>query len=207
MKATPEPKMAAGEIPGYTYGTPDLARSPVSLAELEELKQSAGFTAQDERYLRLAGEVLADQTRTLVETWRGLIARIPHLAKHSKDLDGQAIPRYSERSRLRFEQWILDTCFRPYDQNWLNYQQEIALRHTGVKKNKTDEVESTPHIPLRHVIAFAAVMNQTIKPCLASKGHTAEEVENMHSAWSKSLQLQIALWARPYTEPHAPNQW
>jgi hypothetical protein len=28
---------------------------------------------------------------------------------------------------------VLDTCFRRNDQDWLNYQQEMALRHTSVK--------------------------------------------------------------------------
>ena len=100
---------------------------------------------------------------------------------------------------VRFEQWVFDTCFRPYDQDWLNYQHEIALRHTSLKKNTTDGVDSTPYVPLRDIIAFIAVMNETIKPYLSAKGHTVEDVEQMNRAWTKSLQLQIALWARPYT--------
>jgi hypothetical protein len=44
------------------------------------------------------------------------------------------------------------------------------------------------------------VMNETIKPYLAAKGHTAEDVEKMHLAWTKSLQLQVALWAQPYSD-------
>jgi len=43
-------------------------------------------------------------------------------------------------------------------------------------------------------------MNETIKPYLAAKGHSAEEVDKMHLAWSKSLQLQLALWTGPYME-------
>ncbi|HVV43571.1 MAG TPA: protoglobin domain-containing protein [Bryobacteraceae bacterium] len=116
----------ASQIPGYTYGTPDAARSPISIAEFEQLKQSVGFTTEDERCLRIAGEVLRGQTKELVETWRGEIAKAPHLARHSRDPNGKPIQRYSEASGLRFQQWILDTCLRPYDQDWLNYQQEIA---------------------------------------------------------------------------------
>ena len=199
-------KIVAPNISGYTYGTAASAISPLSVDELEKLKQSVGFVEEDERYLRLAGEVLADQTKQLVEKWRGVIAAAPHLAKHSRSPDGKPIAHYSENSGLRFEQWILDTCLRPYDQDWLNYQQEIALRHTSRKKNTADGVESTPYVPLRYVIAFAAVINDTIKPFLAAKGHSAAEVEKMHSAWSKSVQLQIALWAAPYIEP-AGNEW
>lgn len=208
MKTVIETKKVAAQIPGYTYGASDVATSPTSISQLAKLKQSVGFTEEDERYLKMAGEVLADQTKALVETWRGAIAQMPHLAMHSKDPEGKTIPRYSELSGLRFEQWILDTCFRTYDQDWLNYQQEIALRHTSIKKNKTDGVESTPFIPLRDIIGFTAVMNETVKPFLASKGRPSDEVERMHSAWRKSVQLQIALWAQPYTSSAlAPDEW
>ena len=69
---------------------------------------------------------------------------------------------------------------RPYDQDWLNYQQEIALRHTSLKKNQADGVRSTDHVPYRDIVAFVAVMNETIKPYLALRGNTPKEVEGMH---------------------------
>jgi hypothetical protein len=168
-----------------------------------------GFTEEDERNLRLAGEVLGDQTKAIVEHWRsGIIASIPNLARHSRSLSAEAIPEYLARSNLRFEQWILDTCLRPYDQDWLNYQSEIALRHTSAKKNKVDGVHSAPFVPLRDVIGFVAVMNETIKPYLAAKNHSARDVEKMHAAWCKSMQLQIALWTRAYMDDrHLFNQW
>lgn len=199
----------AEHIDGYTYGTAAVATSAVSLQELEDLKTTVGLTADDERYLRLAGSVLTDQTKEIVDHWRSrIIAGIPNLARHSRSLEGEAIPKYSERSGLRFQQWILDTCFRPYDQDWINYQQEIALRHTSLKKNQVDGVRSTGFVPLRDIIAFVAVINETIKPYLAGKGHAPAEVERMHRAWCKSLQLQLALWAKPYTDASkAAGEW
>jgi Protoglobin len=199
----------AEDISGYTYGSAEIARSQVSLRELEDLKVTLGFTEEDQRSLNLAGTVLTGQTKQIVEHWRsGIIAGIPHLARHSRTLDGDPIPEYLAKSNLRFQQWILDTCERPYDQAWLDYQQEIALRHTSLKKNQVDNVHSTPYVPLRDVIAFVPVMNETIKPYLAAKGHSTDEVERMHRAWCKSLQLQIALWARLYTDSkQASNEW
>jgi hypothetical protein len=194
--------MGAGErgpsqISGYAYGT--VGASPVSLPDLESLKISVGWSDEDDRYRRMAGEVLSDQTRRLVDHWRReIIGNIPNLIRHSRTPDGERLPDYQIKSGLRFEQWVLDTCFRPYDQDWLNYQHEIALRHTSLKKNSTDGVDSTPYVPLRDIIAFVAVMNETIKPYLAAKGHSAEEVGKMHRAWTKSLQLQLALWTLPY---------
>jgi hypothetical protein len=208
-EAVMHPKMIAEHIHGYTYGTPEVAKSSVSMRELEDLKISVGFTEDDQRYLRLAGEALAGQTKQLVDHWRnGIIAGIPNLARHSRTPEGEAIPDYLAKSGLRFEQWILDTCLRPYDQDWLDYQQEIAVRHTSLKKNKVDAVRSTPYVPLRDIVAFIAVMNETIKPYLAKKGHSVEDVGKMHQAWCKSIQLQLALWSKSYIDnAQAPNEW
>jgi hypothetical protein len=199
----------AADLPGYSYGAAEIARSSVSLDELAELKVSAGFTDEDERFLRVAGQVLGDQTEQIVHHWRSqIIAGIPNLARHSRTPEGQAIPEYLERSNARFQQWILDTCLRPYDQEWIDYQQEIALRHTAIKKNVADGVRSTPYVPLRDVIAFLGVMNETIKPYLASKGNSADEVEKMHTAWCKSIQIQLALWIGPYADTRSsPKEW
>ena len=41
---------ASETIPGYAYGADAVAKSWISLQELELLKISAGFTAEDERY-------------------------------------------------------------------------------------------------------------------------------------------------------------
>lgn len=187
--------------PGYTYGGPEVPRSRLNVQDLENLKVSAGFTDEDERYLRLAGEVLRGQTEQIVRHWRsGIIASIPNLARHSRTPEGDPIPLYLENSNLRFERWILDTCLRPYDQDWINYQQEIALRHTSAKKNQVDGVRSTSYVPLRDIIAFIAVMNETIKPYLAARGDSVDEVEKMHRAWCKSMHLQLALWVGPYSD-------
>jgi hypothetical protein len=192
-------EIAAG-IPGYTYGSADVSPSPVSLQELENLKATVGWTDEDERWRRVAGEVLADQTTQIVAYWRaGIIASIPHLARHSRTPEGEALPDYQAKSGVRFEQWILDTCFRPYDQAWLDYQHEIALRHTSAKKNRTDGVNSTAFVPLSDIVAFIVVMNETIRPYLAARGHSAEDVEKMHRAWRKSVQLQAAIWSKPYS--------
>ena len=152
--------------------------------------------------------MLTNQTRQIVEHWRSnIIARIPNLARHSRTPQGDPIPEYLAASNLRFEQWILDTCLRPYDQDWINYQQEIALRHTSSKKNKVDGVQSTSYVPLRDIIAFTAVMNETIKPYLAAKGNSAEEIDKMHRAWCKSIQMQLALWVGPYTDSGQLEEW
>lgn len=49
------------KIPGYDYGSSNIARSPISTEECELIKQSAGFTTEDQRWLRAVGDVLVDQ--------------------------------------------------------------------------------------------------------------------------------------------------
>jgi len=202
-------KKVAEHIDGYAFGSEEISASLVTMKELDDLKASVGFTEEDEQYLRMAGDVLEGQTKSVVDRWRsGIIAGIPNLARHSRSAEGGPLPEYLAKSNLRFEQWILDTCLRPYDQDWLNYQNEIALRHMSPKKNQTDGVNSTPFVPFRDVIGFISVMNETMKPYLAAKGHPADIVERMHLAWCRSIQLQLALWAKPYTElQRTPSEW
>ncbi len=137
-----------GSIPGYDFGTQAVARSPLSLEDFDLLKQTVLFGEEDERYLRMAGDVLEDQTDEVVDLWYSFVGDHPHLIYYFSDPDGQPDENYLARVRERFKQWILDTCRRPYDQQWLDYHQEIALRHTRAKKNQTDQVRSAHQLPL-----------------------------------------------------------
>jgi len=190
--------MSDVSIPGYTYGTAAVAQSPISEEEFALLKQTVLWSDEDEQYLRMAGEVLKDQVETILDLWYGFVGSHQHLLYYFTGPDGQPIEHYLARVRQRFEQWILDTCQRPYDQDWLNYQMEIALRHYRTKKNQTDGVSSVPMIPLRYMIAFIYPITATIKDFLARKGHSAADVERMHQAWFKSIVLQATLWSYPY---------
>lgn len=184
-------------IAGYDFGNSQLPGSPVSMGQLALLKQAVMLTDEDQHWLYRAGDLVANRTSEIVAAWRDAIAALPHLAAYYGSNDGVIDPEYKSRVGQRFEQWILDTCRLPYDRAWLDYQHEIALRHTHLKKNLTDQVDALPHIPLRYLIAFSAVINDRIKPFLRI-GATPEEADAMHSAWCKSVLLQVALWSRPY---------
>lgn len=58
----------------------------------------------------------------------------------------------------------MDTCRRPYDQAWLDYQHEIALRHTRDKKNQTDQVDAVDHVPMRYVVVLIYPVTATMPP-------------------------------------------
>lgn len=187
-------------IPGYTLGTANAARSPLTLMEFENLKKAVLFGPEDEQYLRLAGRVLEDQIEDVLDVWYGFVASHPFLLYYFSDGQGNPISGYLEAVRKRFGQWILDTCNHPYDQEWLDYQQEIAFRHHRTKKNQTDQAASVPIVHHRYLTAFIYPITATIRPFLAKKGHSPEEVEKMHQAWFKSIVLQVALWSAPYVK-------
>ncbi len=187
-------------IPGYTYGTAEAAKSPLTVSDLELLKQAVLFGPEDEKYLRLAGEVLADQIEEILDLWYNFVGSHSHLVYYFSDEQGHAQADYLAAVRKRFGQWILDTCNRPYDQDWLNYAHEIGLRHHRSKKNQTDGANAVPNVSFRYMVAFIYPITATIKPFLAKKGHSPEEVEKMHQAWFKSVVLQVALWSVPYVK-------
>jgi len=99
---------------------------------LNLLKQTVLFTEDDEISEKLekcwqtklmhSGYVVPLLVLTLI--WR------------TSALQTTMIDGYLATVRKRFYQWILDTCNRSYDQTWLDYQQEIGLRHTYAKKIK-----------------------------------------------------------------------
>lgn len=187
------------QIPGYTYGTAAVPRSPISLEEFELLKKTVLFTDEDIAALRQAHDVLVDQVDAILDVWYGFVGANPHLLYYfTHRSDGQPDTTYLDRVRQRFGQWIRDLTAANYDQAWLDYQYEIGLRHHRSKKNQTDHVEAPEHIPLRYVLALTYPIYATIKPFLAKKGHSAEEVERMHQAWLKAVLLSVILWSQPY---------
>ncbi|GAA1034781.1 MULTISPECIES: protoglobin domain-containing protein [Amycolatopsis] len=192
--------MNAPAIPGYTHDDSALPASPVTAEDLEKLKATVLFGPDDEAALRTAGEVLNGQIEQVLDVWYGFVGSHPHLLAYFSTPSGEPITDYLDRVRSRFGQWIVDTCTRPYDERWLAYQQEIALRHTAEKKNKIDRADSVPHIPLRYLIAFVYPISATIRPFLTAGGHSDEQVEAMFQAWFKSVTLQVRLWSQPYAK-------
>jgi len=187
------------KIPGYTHGTSAVSRSPVTLADFAQMKASALFGEEDVEHLRSSHDVVADQVEAILDVWYGFIGSQPQLvATFAGKRDGEPLGDYLGAVRKRFGQWILDTARAEYDQTWLDYQHEIALRHHRAKKNATDGVASADIVPFRHLFAVVFPVTFTLRPFLARKGHSAEAVEKMHAAWVKSCLLQVTLWSHPY---------
>lgn len=185
--------------PGYTYGTKEVATSPFSLQDLKLLQQSMLFGEEDVKYLKMSYDILKDQTNDILDVWYGFVGSTPQLVYFfSNKTTGKPDADYLEKVRKRFAMWILQTAEANYDQNWLNYQYEIGLRHYSTKKNKTDNAASVPIINYRYIPALTIPVTTTLKPFLAKKGASASDVENMYNAWVKSVLLQSILWGQPY---------
>ncbi|WP_351234947.1 protoglobin domain-containing protein [Streptomyces sp. NPDC002133] len=195
--------MSKGTIPGYRFGDPDLPASPVALEDLDRLKAAVLFGEADEAALRHAWDVLKDQVEEVLDVWYGFVGSHEHLVAYFSTPAGEPIQAYLDAVRPRFGKWIEDTCTRPYDATWLAYQEEIAVRHTPEKKNRTDEVDSVPNVSMRYLVAFIYPITATIRPFLTAGSHSEEEVEAMYQAWFKAVTLQVALWTRPYV----PQGW
>jgi hypothetical protein len=165
------------DIPGYTYGTDAVARSPVSLGELELLQATLLLGDDDLAALRRSGEILAPQVEEVLDVWYGFVGANPHLLAAFTGPDGQPDQGYLAAVRRRFGRWILDTARAEFDQAWLDYQHEVALRY---------------------VLALLVPITTTLKPFLAEGGAGPDEVEAMHQAWVKAVLLQVILWGHPY---------
>lgn len=185
------------KISGYKYGESGLETSPVTLHELGLLKKTLLWSDDDDRYLKMAGEVLKDQTHEILDLWYDYVGKQEHLLAYFSH-DGIPNAKYLEAVRMRFEQWILDLCQKPYDQSWLNYQYEIAKRHHSTGKNKTDKVEASPIVNFRYIVAFIYPITITIKPYLEKKGKPTGDVDGMYNAWFKAVTLTALLWCYPY---------
>lgn len=186
-------------IPGYTYGTDAAAKSPLTMKDLDAIKRTMLFTDEDVKYLRMSRPILADQTEAILDVWYGFVASTSELVYYFGNMEtGKPEAEYLARVRARFGQWILDTAEGNYDQRWLDYQHEIALRHHRTKKNQTDHAPSVPVINYRYIPALTIPVTTTLKPFLAKKGAPPEDVEKMHAAWVKAVLLQSILWGEPY---------
>lgn len=184
------------QIKGYDYGGA-LEQSPVTLQDLALLKKTLLWSDDDDRFLKMAGDVLKDQINDVLDLWYGYVGGNEHLV-HYFTKNGQPNMDYLTAVRARFGQWILDLCQKTYDQNWLNYQHEIAKRHHSTKKNKTDNVDTVPIIHYRYMTAFIYPITATIKSFLAKKGDSQADVDAMHNAWLKAVTLTVILWTYPY---------
>jgi hypothetical protein len=184
------------DIPGYEFGTAAIDRSPVTLEELREIEATVGWNGEDVRILARYRETFEKHAEEMVDTWRAVIGSQPHLAKWFFAPDGKPDEAYKAAVKKRFVQWVRDVVSLPHDQAWLDYQEEIGLRHTPAKKNKTEGAQTPNVVPLRYLLGFVPVV--TINTRKFFDGVPPDERRKLEDAWTKAVQLHVTLWARAY---------
>ncbi|WP_158787751.1 protoglobin domain-containing protein [Granulicella sp. L46] len=192
----PDPS-APSSIPGYDYGTPGSAVSSVTERDLSELEQAAGWTARDAEVLARHADVFRANAESMVDAWRSVIGSQPHLSRWFVGPDGKPDDEYKMSIKRRFVQWVIDAAVRPHDQDWLNYQQEIGLRHTPAKKNKTDAADTPPLVPFRYLLGFIPVV-LPIRGFFKDAIQDEAELNKLQEAWTKAVLLHVTLWSRAY---------
>ena len=190
--------MTAPLLPaGYDYGTSKSAVSPVSDVELAQLEETAGWSASDAGMLARHADLFRAKAEAMVDSWRAVIGSQEHLSQWFVKPDGAADEAYKASVRRRFVQWVVDVATRPHDRDWLNYQQEIGLRHTPVKKNRTDGAHTPPVVPFRYLLGFVPVV-LPIRGFFRDAIRDEAELKSLEDAWRKAVLLHVTLWSRAY---------
>ncbi|HLH02656.1 MAG TPA: protoglobin domain-containing protein [Bryobacteraceae bacterium] len=190
--------MTTRDLAGYDFGKAASAVSPVSDDALRQLEQTVEWTEADAALLNKHLPLFRERAESMVESWRAVISAQPHLAEWFRGPDGAPDDDYKARVKARFVQWVIDVASRSHDRDWLNYQEEIGLRHTPAKKNATDHKHTPPLVPFRYLLAFVAIV-LPVRKFFAAAIHSPDELDGVEMAWRKAACLHIALWARPYT--------
>lgn len=188
------------QIAGYDYGRGNVARSPLTLEELAQLEQAVGWGEEDALVLQRHGDIFRENAEKMVGAWREVIGSQQHLVKWFFGPDGKRDAEYAEKVKKRFVQWVVDAVFRPHDRAWLDYQEEIGLRHTPEKKNQTDGAQTPPLVPLRYLLGFITVVTIATRKFFTDAGVSGQELTKLEDAWAKAVQLHVTLWSRPYAK-------
>jgi hypothetical protein len=188
---------ATPNIPGYDFGTAESAVSPFSEEDLRTLEETAGWSENDAVTLQKHADLFRQQAERMVDSWRSVIGEQPNLAHWFVGPDGKPDDEYKARVKRRFVQWVIDLALRKHDRDWLNYQEEIGLRHTPAKKNVADGRQTPPLVPLRYLLGFIPVV-LPIRRFFADAIQNEVELKNLQDAWTKAVILHVTLWSRPY---------
>jgi hypothetical protein len=187
-------------IPGYTHGTSAVAKSPVTLADFEQMKASVLFGEDDVKYLRMSHDVVKDEVEAILDVWYGFVGSQPHLLA---SFTGKRTASPSATTSAPCASASVSGSSTPPRR----VRPEVARLPARdrapappAKKNKTDGAPSTDLVPFRNLFALIFPVTFTLRPFLAKKGHSAEDVEKMYAAWVKSCLLQVTLWSHPYVK-------
>ena len=190
---------AASGIHGYTYGSPELERSPVSAEDLDLLEQTVLFGEEDARHLRRRARSCATRWRTCSTsgTASSLRTRTSSTTSPAPTASRTAITSPASAGALASGS---ATC----------------ASVPGIRIGSTTSTRSRAVTPARRRTGPTAPSRRPDPAAvhgrlhLSDHGHGARlpgqggrptaEVDAMHQAWFKAVTLSVALWSQPYAD-------
>ena len=191
---------AIPEIPSYDYGTENSATSPLTEEELSRLEQTVGWSSEDAKTLQKHAELFRQHAESKVDSWRAVIGAQPPLSHWFVAPDGKPDDAYKASVKRRFVQWVVDVAQRPHNRAWMDYQEEIGLRHTPAKKNVTDNAHTPPLVLLRYLLSFIPIV-LPVRQFFSGAINDEDQLSAVQTAWTKAVLLHVTLWSRPYAVP------
>jgi len=155
-------------------------------AQIELLMSMGLFSADDEIALRKAWAILKDQTDDYLDMTLGMLAAYPALRREQYTVDWLDNP---SGLRDRFRQWLLETCFSPYDPHWIKQLYSEKLLSGSAL---------TPGF--RHIVALAYPLAAMARPFLLVCESDHHDIERMQCALLKAILLQVALLSKLYVK-------
>lgn len=175
--------------------------SPVSInpalqmRDLLLLKRMLLFTIEDEHYLHIAGDLLADHTEEILDNWYAQMQAHPYAGKQPDVAACIDTDNSLEQLRTQFRTWVQALCMPPARQAWL--QRTHAVIAGDVPDKQLGDLTQIPAVFLRYLMLFIYPVTHGIASFLSRKGHTQGEVIKMEQAWFKAVSLSTLLWMWP----------
>ncbi|MCW3462660.1 protoglobin domain-containing protein [Chitinophaga nivalis] len=181
--------------PGPKTVLPDTSSAVIDALTLVKLKRMLLFTQEDEQYLVMAGNILADHTDDILHKWYEQILHNNYLA-HYFTRNGEPDLEYLQRLRPRFQEWLHSLCTRTENQQWWQFEERIAAQLQ--LKNVPDNMEPLPLVYLRYLSTFIYPVAEAGRFFLQHhSGYAPHETERMHQAWFKAVSFSVLLWIYP----------
>ena len=188
-------------IKGYIYGKPEVPKAKITMQEFQLLLDSALWTKEDEENRKILGEIIKENMNDILNAIVNYFGSKEYLLYYFKDETGTTtISEYVNNTVDRLAQWLLDICFRPLDESFINYNYLIGLRHTEIGKGKADNVKTIPHIPLRYMVTCIFPVTAVLKSFIAKKIDDPVLVDKLYHTWFKLQVITTALFLIPYTK-------
>jgi len=189
------------EIKGYIYGKPEVPKAKITIQEFQLMLDSVLWTKEDEENRKILGEIIKENMNDILNAIVNYFGSKEYLLYYFKDKTGTTtVSEYVNNTVDRLAQWLLDLCFRPLDENFINYNYLIGLRHTEIEKGKADNVGTIPHIPLRYMVTCVFPITAVLKSFIEKKVDDPVIVDKLYHTWFKLQVITTALFLIPYTK-------